>query len=133
MSNNNQAAIIIQSVNKQTETSFAKVMLLTQRQVPLLDQLYLLGYLDCYIDRCIGRCIDRILYRLSTDMSIHCRPRVDRCFGRASTDVGRRIDRDHIGRLSVNYRRDISQLSANMSILWYRSTYQPIVGQYHGS
>ena len=48
-------------------------------------------------------------------MSIHCRPRVDRCFGQASTDVGRRIDHDHIGRLSVNYRRDIGQLSAKMS------------------
>ena len=56
-----------------------------------------------------------ILDRLSTDMSIHCRPRVDRCFVRASTDVVRRIDRDHIGRLSVNYRRDIGQLSVNMS------------------
>ena len=56
-----------------------------------------------------------ILDRLSTDTLIHCRPRVDRCFGRASTGVGRRIDRDHIGRLSVNYRRDIGQLSANTS------------------
>ena len=41
--------------------------------------------------------------------------RDSRFFGPASTDVGRRIDRDHIGRLSVNYRRDIGQLSANMS------------------
>ena len=55
------------------------------------------------------------LDRHATDMSTHCRPRVNRCFGRASTDVGRRIDRDHIGRLSVNYRRDIGQLWANMS------------------
>ena len=83
-----------------------------------------------------------ILDRLSTDMSIHCWPRVDRCFVRASTDVVRRIDRDHIGRLSVNYRRDIGQLSANMStdtmdhnnsktpnkisiFLWYKS-YRPM-------
>ena len=58
-----------------------------------------------------------ILDRLSTDMSIHCRPRVDRCFGQASTNVSRRIDRDHIGRLSVNYRRDISQLSADTMVL----------------
>ena len=55
------------------------------------------------------------LDRHATNMSIHCRLRVDRCCGRASIDVGRRIDRDHIGRLSVNYRRDIGQLSANMS------------------
>ena len=84
--------------------------------------MYLLGYLDRYIALCIGRCIDRYSIdsrptcdRHATDMSIHCRPRVDRFFGPASTDVGRRIDRDHIGRLSVNYRRDIGQLSANMS------------------
>ena len=56
-----------------------------------------------------------ILDRLSTDMRPTCRSTVDRCFVRASTDVGRRIDRDHIGRLAVNYRRDIGQRSANMS------------------
>ena len=52
------------------------------------------------------------LDRHATNMSIDCRPRVDLCFGRASTDVGRGIDRDHIGSLSVNYRRDIGLLSA---------------------
>ena len=63
------------------------------------------------IDRCIGRCIDGH----ATDMSIHCWPRVDRCFVRNSTDVGQRIDRDHIRRLSVSYRRNIGQLAADMS------------------
>ena len=48
------------------------------------------------------------LGRHAIDMSIDCRLRVDRRFGRDATDVVR----DHIGSLSVNYRRDISQLSA---------------------
>ena len=52
------------------------------------------------------------LDRHATNMSIDCRLRVGRCFGRTSTDVGRGIDRDHIGSLSVNYRRDIGQPSA---------------------
>ena len=51
------------------------------------------------------------LDRHATNMSIDCRLRVNRCFGRASTDVRRGIDRDHIGSISVNYRRDIGQLS----------------------
>ena len=51
------------------------------------------------------------LKRHATNMSIDCRLRVNRCFGRASTDVRRGIDRDHIGSISVNYRRDIGQLS----------------------
>ena len=44
-------------------------------------------------------------------MSIDYRPRVYRCFYRASTGVGRGIDRDHIGSLSVNYRRNVGRIS----------------------
>ena len=47
----------------------------------------------------------------ATDMSIDYRPRVYRCFYRASTGVGRGIDRDHIGSLSVNYRRNVGRIS----------------------
>ena len=53
-----------------------------------------------------------LLDRHSTDTSVDCRPRVDRCFSGNSTDVGRGIDRDRIGSLSVNYRRNIDHLSA---------------------
>ena len=69
------------------------------------------------VPRSIYRPIHRSIYRTwldrhPTDMSIDCRPRVDRCFRGDSTDVGRGIDRDRIGSLSVNYRRNIGELSA---------------------
>ena len=53
-----------------------------------------------------------LLDRPSTDTQLTCLSTVDQCFGRASTDVGRAIDRDHVGNISVNYRQDIGQLSA---------------------
>ena len=65
--------------------------------------MHLIGYSDRHIDRCIGQYIGQY---------IDCRPRVDRCFRGDSTDVGRGIDRDRIGSLSVNYRRNIGELSA---------------------
>ena len=68
--------------------------------------MYLIGCHDRYIDRCIDRYIDHYSIDPRPTRDRH-RPRVDRCFYRASTDVGRGIDRDHIGSLSVNYRRDI--------------------------
>ena len=59
------------------------------------------------------------LDRHVTYMSIDCRPRVDRCFGSASTDFGRGIDCDHVGsiyrsttgRISVNYRQSVGRVS----------------------
>ena len=68
------------------------------------------------VPRPIHRLMHRSMYRSlldrpSTDTRLTCRSTVDRCFGRASTDVGRGIDRDHMGSISVNYRRDIGQLS----------------------
>ena len=89
-----------------------------------IERQKFMDHVSFRVFRSIHRPIHRSMYRsildrLSTDMRPTCRSTVDReptdVFGPASTDVGRRIDRDHIGRLSVNYRRDIGQLSANMS------------------
>ena len=60
-----------------------------------------------------------ILDQLSTNMWPTCWFTVDQCFVGASTDVCRRIDHDHIGRLttggiSVNYR------AICRPTLWYR-------------
>ena len=77
--------------------------------------MYLLGCLDQYITDVlvdISIVTPSTLDRHVTDTSIDSRPRVNQCFGRASTDVSPGIDCDHIGSLSVNYWRDISQLLA---------------------
>ena len=66
--------------------------------------MYLMVGLDRDIGRCIGRYIGRdsieyrsILGRYSTDISVDDCPRND------PDGVGRRIDRDIIGGISVNY------------------------------
>ena len=114
-------------------------------QPKMCIKTYLKGYLDRYIDRCIGRYIDRYSIdprptrdRRATDMSLDCRPRVERCFARASTDVGRGIDRDHIGHgsttdgISVNYRRNVGCVSFDSRARVYRyylPIYPPILSK----
>ena len=80
--------------------------------------MHLIGYSDRHIDRCIGQYIGQY---------IDCRPRVDRCFRGDSTDVGRGIDRDRIGSLSVNYggisvnsRRNVGRVSFDSRARVYR-------------
>ena len=68
------------------------------------------------VPRPIHRLMHRSMYRSlldrpSTDTRLTCRSTLDRCFGRGPTDVGRGIDRDHMGSISINYRRDIGQLT----------------------
>ena len=104
--------------------------------------MYLIVYLDRYIDLCIGRYIDRYLIdprptgnQHVDQLSIACQPRVNRCFGRASTDVGRGIDRDHIGStttggISVNYRWSVGRVSFDSRARVYRyylPIYRPIL------
>ena len=83
----------------------------------------------------IHRPMHRSIYRMlldrpSTDTRLTCRSTVDRCFGRASTDVGRGIDRKHIGSLSVNYRRNVGRVAFDSRVRVYQYNlpiYQPIL------
>ena len=53
-----------------------------------------------------------LLDQPSTDIRPTCGSTVDRCSGRASTNVGRGIDHDRIESLSVNYWWNIGQQTA---------------------